>query len=66
MPPGMEKEGEEEGEGMKSKGLCIIYSKILQHKSKREHYVLANQNADFKLRLELVLDHAHESSLWSI
>ena len=42
------------------------FSKILQHTSKSGSYVLANQNADFKSRFELVLGHAHESSLCSI
>ena len=42
------------------------FSKILQHKSKSGSYVLANQNADFKSRFVLVLEHAHESSLWTI
>ena len=44
---------------------CMVqrFSEILQHKSKSGSYVLANQNADFKSRFELVLEHAHESSL---
>ena len=39
------------------------FSEILQLKSKNGSYVLANHNANFKLRLKFVLKHAHESSL---
>ena len=43
--------------------IAVFQDLAAQIKKKNGSYVLANQNADFKSRLKLVLEHAHESSL---